>query len=186
VIYRIFVLLVFVAIIVGSILLVGQAPETVATTTVDERAGDLWYAARNTKLIETGPDGRPMYTLEAALAHEPPQSTTVLLQQVRLGFKDANWNQWQGRADTVQLSQNSGQVKLGGNVQITGKLPGMPDTASLATDELAVDTRAETVDTDNPLTVTWAGNVIRAKGLRANLKDRVLHLKSNVHGTYKR
>ena len=54
-IYRIFVVLVFIAIIVGSVLLGGQAPENVATTTVDERAGDLGYSARNTRMIETGP-----------------------------------------------------------------------------------------------------------------------------------
>jgi LPS export ABC transporter protein LptC len=183
-IYRIFVLLVFIAIIVGSVLLGGQAPETVATTTVDERAGDLGYSARNTRMIETGPDGRPMYTIEARLIHEPPQSTTVLLDQVRLGFKDTNGNQWQGRADAGELGQNTGQVKLSGNVQITGRLPAMPDTATITTNELAIDTRADTVDTDEPLTVTWTGYVIRSKGLSANLKDRVIHLKSNVHGTY--
>jgi LPS export ABC transporter protein LptC len=186
VIYRIFMVLVFIAIIVGSVMLGGQAPENVATTTVDQRAGDLGYSARNTRMIETGPDGRPMYTIEASLIHEPPQSTTVLLQQVRLGFKDTSGNQWQGRADAGELSQKNGQVKLSGDVRISGKLPGMADTATITTDELAVDTDANTVDTDKPLTVTWAGNVIRATGLSADLKERVLHLKSNVHGTYKR
>lgn len=185
-IYRIFVALVFIAIIVGSVLLGGQAPENVATTTVDERAGDLGYAARGIKLIETGPDGRPMYAIEASRAHEPPQSTTVLLEQVRLGFKDTHGNQWQGRADNAQLGQTNGQVELSGNVQVSGKLPGMPDTANLATGELAVDTNAETVNTDAPVAVTWAAHTIRAKGLRADLKDRILHLKSNVHGTYGR
>src|SRR5581483_7762778 len=102
-IYRIFVVLVFIAIIVGSVLLGGQAPENVATTTVDERAGDLGYSARNTRMIETGPDGRPMYTIEAGFIHEPPASTTVLLSQVRLGFKDTNGNQWQGRADAGEM-----------------------------------------------------------------------------------
>jgi LPS export ABC transporter protein LptC len=186
VIYRIFVALVFIAIIVGSVLLGSEAPENVATTTVDERAGDLGYSARDTRMIETGPDGRPMYTIEASLIHEPPQSTTVFLTQVRLGFKDTNGNQWQGRADAGELGQNTKQVKLSGNVQITGKLPAMSDTATIATDELAIDTGADTVETDEPLTVTWAGYAIRSKGLTANLKDRVVHLKSNVHGTYAR
>jgi LPS export ABC transporter protein LptC len=186
VIYRIFMVLVFIAIIVGSVMLGGQAPETVATTTVDEHAGDLGYSGRNTRMIETGTDGRPMYTLEASLIHEPPQSTTVLLQQVRLGFKDTSGNQWHGRADAGELGQNTERVKLSGNVQISGTLPDSKDPVSIATQELTVDTKAETVETTEPVTLTWSGHPIRSKGLRADLKARVLHLESDVHATYDR
>lgn len=183
-IYRVFVVVVFIGVIVGSILLGGQQRGSVSPITVDERAADLGYAARQAQLVETGADGHPLYTINAALINEPPGALNVEMQQVRMSFTDGSGNEWTGRADSGVASQDTGHVELSGNVQISGVLPDSRDDASITTDRLSVDTHAQTVQTRDPVTLTLSGREIKARGLSANLKDGVVHLESNVHGTY--
>jgi LPS export ABC transporter protein LptC len=55
---------------------------------------------------------------------------------------------------------------------------------NIGTEQLSVDTRAETVETEDPVTLTTPKAKMTAKGLSTNLSDGLVHLKSNVHGTY--
>jgi LPS export ABC transporter protein LptC len=183
-IYRVFIVVVFIAIIVGSVMLGGQQREAVSPTTVDERAGDLGYAARHAQLIETGADGHPLYTIDADLISEPPGTVNVQLQQVRMGFRDKSGNTWTGRADNGVVAQDTGKVELAGDVHVSGVLPGSKDRANITTDRLFVDTHAQLVTTDRPVTLALSGREIKATGLSADLNDRVVHLESDVHGTY--
>ncbi len=182
--YRLFIALVFIAVIGGSILLGGQQREAVSPTTIDEKAGDLGYAARQARLIETGADGHPLYTIDADLINEPPGTANVDMQQVRMGFRDTSGNEWTGRADRGVAGQDTGKVELSGNVRVSGLLPDSKDEANIRTEKLFVDTHAQVVTTQEAVTLTLSGREIKAQGLSADLKDRVVHLESNVHGTY--
>jgi LPS export ABC transporter protein LptC len=182
--YRVFIVLVFVAVIIGSIMLGGQQREPVSTTTIDENAGDLGYAARQARVIETGPDGHPLYTIDADLINEPPGTANIQLQQMRMRFRDAAGHEWTGRADSGVSAQDTGKVELRGDVQVSGLLPGLPDEANISTDRLFVDTHAQTVTTDEPVTLVAGKATIRARGLSTNLNDGVVHLESSVHGTF--
>src|SRR6185437_11353044 len=186
-IYRTFVVLVFIAVIVGSVMLGRQQPEAVSTTTVDNATADLGYSARQARMIETGADGHPLYSLDASLIKKPPGTTQIQLQQVRLGFRDASGDQWTGTADSGLAQQDVGEVgkvELSGNVQVSGVLPGTQTQVNISTDTLSVDTHAETVATDDPVTFTAPGARMTAKGFFTSLNDGRVHLKSNVHGTY--
>ena len=183
--YRVFIVLVFIAVIIGSVILGGQQREAVSTTTVDETAGDLGYAARQARVIETGPDGHPLYMIDADLINEPPGTTkNIQLQQMRMSFRDAAGHQWTGRADSGVASQDTGQVELLGDVQVSGLLSGFSDEAHITTEKLFVETHGQTVTTDEPVTLAAGKATIRANGLSANLNDGVVHLDSNVHGTF--
>ena len=71
-IFRILASLLFIAIIAGSFWLGGQQREAAPTTTVENPSGDPGYSARTAVLIETGPDGQPMYTLNADVIRQHP------------------------------------------------------------------------------------------------------------------
>ena len=182
--YRLFIVVVFIGIIVGSVLLGGQQREAVSPTMVDEKAGDLGYAARQARLIETGADGHALYTIDADLISEPPGTSNVEMHQVRMGFRDNTGNEWSGRADNGLAGQDTGQVKLSGDVQVSGLLPGSKDPVSIATDRLFVDTHGQLVTTPDAVILKQAGREIQAKGLSADLNGRVVHLESDVHGTF--
>jgi len=93
-IYHTFVALVFISVIVASILLGGEQRGSVSPTTVDQRAADLGYAARQAQLVETGADGRPLYTIDAALIDEVltmyVKLTPKAVAEMALAVLDAN------------------------------------------------------------------------------------------------
>jgi hypothetical protein len=47
-----------------------------------------------------------------------------------------------------------------------------------------VDTHASIINTDEPVTVTSIGRVLKSRGLVATLPEDHLVLESNVHGRY--
>jgi len=180
---RLFALLALAALVVGVVVLSGTQRETVATTSVGP-PHDPGYSARQARLVQTGADGLPVYTLNAAEIQQQPDAATVEMQQVRLGFRDASGDEWTARGDRGQLAQNSGIVSLSGNVHVSGVLPGTGAVAEIATAHLAFDTKAQVVATHDPVTVVMSGRQLNAQGLVASLKERHVQLESAVHGSF--
>lgn len=142
------------------------------------------YAAQNAVLIETGPDGRPMYTLHASEIREQPTSQAVRLLDVTLEFRDPHGGVWNGRANEGLVSSGAAHVALSGAVTLTGALPESTAPLSISTDRLAVDTRSDVVTTTDPVVLEWNGEQVSARGLVAQLKDQRVTLESDVHGHY--
>ncbi len=182
-IYRIFVALAFVAVIVGTIVLGGQQGETTAPTTIEEPLRDPGYAARDARLVQTGADGHPVYTVNADVIRQQPDEDTVELEQANLGFRDTTGNQWTARGEHGTVGQNTGKVELSGNVHVAGILPGTLQPGEIVTEHLSFDTHASVVNTRAPVTLTLPGQQIKATGLHATLKDGRVQLESRVHGT---
>jgi len=182
-IYRLLAILALVALIVGVVVLSGPQRESAAPATVGP-LHDPGYAARKARLIQTGPDGQPLYTLDAAQIQQQPNQGTVDLQQVLLGFRDTSGNTWTARADRGQLAQGSGVVQLEGDVQVVGALPDSGEPAEISTEHLSFDTQAQIVTTHDPVTLLMSGRKLHAQGLVASLKERHLQLESAVHGSF--
>lgn len=183
-IYRIFALLTIVAVIVASIFLSRQQGATPAATTVQANGWDEGYSAQNARLVETGADGLPLYTLDAATIRQLPNEDQVQLTQVQMSFHDANGNPWNGTADSGELEQAADRVHLAGNVHISGTMGNTSGDAQIFTATLAVDLRTDVVNTKDPVQMLWAGRRLDSIGLVANLKDHRVELESAVHGTY--
>lgn len=182
-IYRLLAILALVALIVGVVVLSGPQRESTAPATVGP-LHDPGYAARKARLVQTGPDGQPLYTLDAAQIQQQPDQGTVDLQQVQLGFRDTSGNPWTARADRGQLTQGSGVVQLEGGVRVAGSLPDSGEPAEIYTEHLAFDTRAQIVTTHDPVALLVSGRQLHAQGLVASLKERHVQLESAVHGSF--
>ena len=180
-IYRIFSVLVFIVVIGGTIVFGGSQTETIAPTIVEEPR-DPGYAARDAKLVQTGPDGHPLYTVNADVIRQHPDDNTVQLEHATLGFHDANGSLWTARGNQGQVGQNSGIVELSGDVHVSGTPQGSREPVEMATEQLAFDTNTKIAETKDPVTVTWSGQELRGKGMRANLNDGRVQLESQVHG----
>lgn len=182
-IYRLLPLLALAVLIVGIVVLSGTQRETTPAATVSP-ARDPGYSALKAHLVQTGPDGRPIYTLDAAQIQQEPDAGLVNLSQVQLGFRDTSGDVWTARADRGELAQNSGIVSLAGNVHVDGVLPGSEEQAQIATEHLAFDTNAQIVATRDPVTIVMTGRQLSAQGLIASLKERHVQLESAVHGSF--
>jgi len=182
-IYRLLAMLALVALIVGVVVLSGAQRESAAPATVGP-LHDPGYAARRARLIQTGSDGRALYTLDAAQIQQQPNQGTVDLQQVQLGFRDTSGTEWTARADRGELTQESGVVRLEGGVRLAGVLPDTGERAEISTERLAFDTQSQIVTTLDAVTLLVSGRELHAQGLIARLKERQVQLESAVHGSF--
>jgi len=179
--YRIFSALVFIVVIGGTIFFGGQQSETTAPTIVEEPR-DPGYAARDAKLIQTGPDGRALYTIDADVIRQQPNDNTVELEHATLGFFDANGALWTARGEQGEVGQDTGIVELSDNVHVNGTPQGSLQPAQIVTNRLAFDTNSKIASTQEPVTLTWSGQEIKGKGMRATLNDGRVQLESAVRG----
>lgn len=179
--YRIFATLVFIVVIGGTIVFGGQQTETIAPTVVEEPR-DPGYAAHDAKLVQTGPDGHPLYTLNADVIRQQPNDNTVELEHATLGFNDANGSLWTARGEHGEVGQNSGIVTLSDNVHVEGTPQGTQQPAEITTSRLTFDTNTKIASTKDPVTFTWSGQETKGKGMRASLNDGRVQLESSVHG----
>jgi len=177
--------------LIGFVLLSGGERERTSSVSQglsreDMPQGPAGYAARNARLSQTGPDGRPLYTVEAESMRQLPAQGTVELEQVHLSFRDDGGNLWKAWGDHGSLGQDTGQVELVGNVHVAGLLPGTQDPTHLHTERLHVDTQAQQVHTQEPVTMTTDshGGTLQSHGLSVDLKKGRVRLESEVHGTY--
>lgn len=180
-IYRIFAALVFIVVMGGTIFFGGSQSGAIAPTIVEE-PHDPGYAAHDAKLVQTGADGRPLYTVDADVIRQEPNDNTVELETARLGFYDSNGSLWTARGEHGEVGQNSGLVELSGDVHVNGTPPGTLQPAEIVTDRLAFDTNTKIATTQDPVTLTWSGQEIKGKGMRAALNDGRVQLESAVHG----
>ena len=185
-IYRLVVLAALLALIVGVVVLSAPQHDAAAHAATSGPLHDPGYSATQARLVQTGTDGRPVYTLDAAQIQQQPNDGLIELQQVHLRFRDSNGNEWTARAVHGELAQNSDVVRLAGDVHVAGMLPGTTDTAEITSEHLAFDTNAQIVATRDPVTIAMAGRKLDSQGLVANLKDGHVQLESAVHGSFRR
>ena len=183
-IYRILAVLTIIAVIVASIFLSRQQGASPAATTVQANGWDEGYSAQDARLVETGTDGLPLYTLNAATIRQLPNEDQVQLTQVKMSFRDANGSPWTATSDSGELEQAADRVHLAGNVHISGTMGSTTGDAQIFTATLAVDLRTDVVNTKDPVQMLWSGRQLNSTGLVANLKDHRVELESAVHGTY--
>jgi LPS export ABC transporter protein LptC len=181
VIYRIFAALVFIVVLGGTIFFGGPQNGVTAPTIVEE-PHDPGYAARDAKLVQTGPDGRPLYTVDANVIRQQPNDNTVELEAARLGFYDSNGSLWTAHGEHGEVGQDTGVVELSGDVHVNGTPQGALQPAEIVTNRLAFDTNTKIASTREPVTLTWSGQEIKGKGMRAALNDGRVQLESAVRG----
>jgi LPS export ABC transporter protein LptC len=173
-----------IALLIVGWLTVNDAQNAPVPVPVLRKAPNPGYAAQDAVLIETGPDGRPMYTLHASEIRQQPASDLVTLEDVTLQFRDRTGTVWNGRANQGIVSNAASDVALSGAVTLSGRLPSDQQPVAITSDALAVDTRGEVVTTKDPVVLEWNGQRLSARGLVAHLRDERVKLESDVHGQY--
>jgi LPS export ABC transporter protein LptC len=180
---RLLTLLVGLAVIAGVYFL-SSGPGTVdAQKTEATPREEPGYAATNASVVETGDDGRPMYTLLAEQVRQHPNDNRVQLDSPRMTFVASDGNKWHVRANSGQIRDDGANVLLFGEVHVNGELPGAAKPAVIDTSILAFDTKKEIVTTQAPVTLDWNGLKLSGTGLTAKLPDHQVKLESRIHGS---
>jgi lipopolysaccharide export system protein LptC len=142
------------------------------------------YRARNAEMIETGDDGRAMYTLIADLVRQHPNDNRVQLDAPRMTFVASDGNTWYVTARSGQIREDGSNVELFGDVHVNGRLPGADAPAVIETSVLSFDTRKEVVSTHAPVELDWNGRKLSGTGLTAKLPEHQIRLESRIHGSF--
>jgi lipopolysaccharide export system protein LptC len=184
VIGRIVIGLAVVAVIVGAVLL-GQGPDIAPEEQTAGQTSDMpGYSARNAEVVETGEDGRPVFTVNAALVRQRPNDSRIQLAAPRMSLVTSEGGTWHIQARAGQIHADGSNVDLYGDVKLNGELAGSP--AVIGTSIISYDTRSEIARTHAPVTLSTNGGTLGATGLIANLKESSVRLESNVHGIFPR
>jgi LPS export ABC transporter protein LptC len=185
VILRIIASLALVVLIAGSILLGRHQREAATPQQPTPPAQDLGYGARDAQLIETGPDGRPKYTLNAASIEQHPQDDSVELHTVHMIVNDDQGNRWTVDAQRGDIAHGGEDIDLTGDVHIDGLLPGTQEPADISSEHVSLNTQTDVITSAEPVTLAWgASRLIHTVGIMASLKDSHVKLESDVHGIF--
>jgi LPS export ABC transporter protein LptC len=184
-IYRVLATATLIALAVAGLLLLSSEQSSLAPPAPGAvQLPDPGYSAQNATLVETGPDGQPMYTVMANVIHQQPDSQQVTLDGVRLQFRDPKAQVWHGSSDRGLIVNDAARVEMLGDVNLWGVLPGSDQAAHITTDWLQVNTQSQVVSTQAPVALDWNGQHVRARGMTVRLKSSQIRLQSDVHGRF--
>jgi lipopolysaccharide export system protein LptC len=142
---------------------------------------DPGYIATDAEIIQTGPDGQPLYRLQARRVEQSQAGTEIHVVEPRLTYQQGSGPEWSLRADTGVLPPDADRADLTGSVYAVAT---RPDAVPLEirTDHLGIDMDRQLVTTSDPVRIAWGRDQVTAVGLRADLKADTLRLESRVHG----
>jgi LPS export ABC transporter protein LptC len=181
---RIITLLIVLAIVLGIYFLSRGGSVTDTQRAASAPVEEPGYAAKNAEIIETGDDGRPMYTLLADLVRQHPNDNRVQLDAPRMTYIASDGNTWHVRAKSGQIREDGARVDLFGDVHVNGQIPGAQVPAVVDTSILSFDTQAEVLTTNAPVSIDWNGHKLSGTGLVAKLPDQTIKLESRIHGSF--
>lgn len=150
--------------------------------TVQSSSPELGMVATGAQIIETGADGKPLYSLNASRISQPMPDGTIYLTDPVLHYTPSAGNPWVLTAQQGQLPQSAQTAELSGSVHAEGKPQGSSQLLNFDTSVLHVDMQQQLATTAAAVRVQQAGNRITARGMRANLKSGELELYHDVNG----
>jgi len=142
---------------------------------------DPGYVATDAEIIQTGPDGEPLYRLRARRVEQPAAGAAIRVTKPQLSYQEGDGPAWTLRADTGVLPADTARADLAGSVRAVAV---QADSAPLEirTASLGVDMGTRRLRSHDPVEITWGRDRVTAVGLSADLKAGTLRLESRVHG----
>jgi len=140
------------------------------------------FAAVHAGLIETVDDGLPLYRLDADRIEQPQPRGTIYLTAPRLDYQLQPGNHWTLTALRGEMTEDARQAALNGAVHAEGVPTGSQTIMRIDTEEMHLDLALHLVTSPIMVRVTWGGDRLDGRGMRADLTNNTLQLASKVHG----
>jgi len=180
--FRLFTILAVIALAISTWQLSnsGRAP----TLTEDKRAETPGYYLKNAVLTDFDERGEPSLKIGAARIDQVGHGTEVALIDVRVDYDAPNGEIWVMFGDTAHVQPGGKIVDISGNVRLQGTDPKHPGVAIMRTDTLRYDVTDEVASTKSDVRVDFGKHSLTARGMVANLRDRIVRLESRVNGHF--
>ena len=182
-IWRIFFVCTLVIVAAVSVFNKGRRPPSDAITTPVEPLQPGYYI-KGARITEMGPDGLPLYRVEAEHIEQDPADNGIRLEQLTLTYRTPEARDWTLTAARGFVPPDSKTLNLAGNVRIVGQpVPDM-QPAVVYTERLTIDTETNVASTRDRVDIEWGTRRLSTMGLVADLKTERLRLESAVHGRF--
>jgi len=182
--FRAFTLLAVIALGISTWFLSSPAHRPIVAAAGD--AANLpGYFLKDAVLTDYDAAGVPGIRIEAQRIDQVAHSDQVTLFNVRVDYQPPEGEAWTLYGDTARVEQATKIVNVRGNVRMQGAAAGHGFLIPvIRTDSLQYDVPHQIVTTHDDVHVDYGTNVLSARGLWANLKDRTMRLESRVHGIF--
>lgn len=159
-----------------------RAGETPTTQQEPPHAG-IGYYATEARLSATDDQGLVRYRVAADSVEQQPRDGSVTLREVTIHYDPPEGRPWELRSDAGSMPPDGKIVTLTGNVVAETQAGGAPP-ATIRTDYLKFDAASDVVTTNREVLLDYAGNRVRAIGMRAELAREHIELLAQVRGSY--
>jgi LPS export ABC transporter protein LptC len=181
--FRLFTLLAVVALAVSTWILSSPArrPQSYANSGHAELPG---YFLKNAVLTDFDESGNPSIRLKAERIDQIDHGPQVALSNVRVDYQAPNGQNWDLVGDQGLIEPGGKIIDVTGNVLLQGDSTGHVGTAIVHSQALSYNVPESIVTTQDDVRVEFGAHSLSAHGLKANLKQRTLHLDSKVNGRF--
>jgi LPS export ABC transporter protein LptC len=143
---------------------------------------DRGYYLTDATLTEMAQDGNPRIVVHAKSIEQQMSDQSVRLSDVQVDYTAQQTGRWKVTAERGRMSPDRTTMTLAGDVEVTGTEA--RGQAVINTDELAYDTKANFVQTAEPVIVRFGPHELRGRGMRVDLNAGTLKLESSVNGLF--
>jgi LPS export ABC transporter protein LptC len=144
------------------------------------------YTAEQARLVETDASGKPLYLLQARQLSQETSSDEISAEDLQLNYVPPDAAQagrpWMLTARRGTVPGGSKEIRLTGNVRLTGQPAGAREPVRLETSALDFEVDQQIARTKQSVNFYWGSRRLTARGLNADLKRGTLRLESSVHG----
>jgi len=165
--------------------------------------GTGWYlqqqgvGPQQTSASSTGPDafvtgmqltimdetGQEIYRIESDTMTHFPEDEHFKLTRPRFDITRPDGTAWHITAERGQTTPDNDQLWLLGAVDIRRQGASKINNLHVKTSDILIKPDEETAETDNAVTISAEGYLVKAVGLKADLRKNLLELRSRVQGT---
>ncbi len=143
---------------------------------------DRGYYLTDATLTEMGQDGKARMLVHAKSIEQQLSDQSVRLSDVQVDYTAQQTGRWKVTAERGHLTPDRTTMTLAGDVEVTGT--DARGQAVINTDELAYDTKANLVQTAEPVIVRFGPHELRGRGMHVDLNAGTLKLESSVNGRF--
>ena len=142
------------------------------------------YYLKNAILTDYDESGAPSIRIEAERIDQVAHGNEVALYNVRVNYDAPGGLNWVLVGDTAHVQPGGKIVEVSGNVRLQEETTGSAETAVIHTDTMTYDVPDSIASTKSDVRIDYAGHILTARGLSANLKARTMRLESKVNGRF--
>jgi len=150
----------------------------------DESADVAGYYMVNAGFVSPGPDGQPLYRLDAARMTHGVTSGLVKMEGVRIEYKQPSNSDWIVTAPEGLAQLDWQTLRLQGGVRVVMEPRDQP-TIVLDTPALEVDAGTNRAYTEEHVSFSQGPHTVDAEGMTVDLTAGLVRLESRVNGLFK-